>query len=592
MKNMVLVTSILLINQLLCAQRIAVNPDNWEGNWWTFNANMGYYFPTQNGDTTIFGIDNYSQSEIRTIHTYNGTSEFKVSLIPYLNTTGTNGDGMRIGFTNQWSEYFDQFPSADDSFIGLWVTDGFIYFRNQIEGDQYTSPEPIAVYSVGERVDWFISYSPEGTLKLHGTGISDTVEFTGSVNLNSYKFTISCQNATPGNGFDLLTVFKVDTSIKVNSDNWEGNWWSFNVNMGSYFPTQNGDTTIFGIDNYSQAEIRTIRTFTGMSEFNISLIPHLNTSGSNGDGMRIGFTNQWSEYFDQFPSTDDAFIGLWVSDGQIYFRNQIESDQYTSPDPVAGFSVGQNVDWTLCYSPSGVVKLYGTGITDTIEFTGTVNLNSYKFTISCQNATPGNGFDLFAVYYNRLDSSWTSVPVELFSFRHESDFGQVKLIWSTKTESDNFGFEIQKSENQLSWMKVGFVEGKGNTSVQQDYNFIDSKPSLKAYYRLKQMDTNGEFSYSDILEVSTVPTAFSLLQNYPNPFNPLTTISFTIPAASRVEILVYDITGAVVGKVTDAFYPAGYHKASFSATSLASGIYYYRMKAGNSVKTQKMVVLK
>ncbi|MGH1362162.1 MAG: T9SS type A sorting domain-containing protein [Calditrichia bacterium] len=92
--------------------------------------------------------------------------------------------------------------------------------------------------------------------------------------------------------------------------------------------------------------------------------------------------------------------------------------------------------------------------------------------------------------------------------------------------------------------------------------------------------------------ISVAPQEFVLAQNFPNPFNPSTTISYQIPARFHVKVKVYDLLGREVYVLVNDLKEAGTHQISFDASNFASGVYYYRLEAGDIVKTQKMMLLK
>jgi len=202
------------------------------------------------------------------------------------------------------------------------------------------------------------------------------------------------------------------------------------------------------------------------------------------------------------------------------------------------------------------------------------------------------------------------VPVELQSFTAE-DYGRdVKLIWSTATETNNQGFEIErlqdsKIESLNEWESVGFVPGFGTTTEVHHYSFVDESLQPGNYqYRLKQIDFDGKFEYSNIIEVAVdVPKKFSLEQNFPNPFNPTTKIKYQIPlsppllkgeseAGGFVTLKVYDVLGNEIATLVNEQKPTGTYEVVFDGTGLPSGIYFYQLKAGSFVETKKMILLK
>ena len=195
----------------------------------------------------------------------------------------------------------------------------------------------------------------------------------------------------------------------------------------------------------------------------------------------------------------------------------------------------------------------------------------------------------------RVATEWTLVvPVELTSFTAEVSSGNVLLNWSTATETNNSGFEVQRKHGTNDFEAVGFVPGYGTTTENKTYSFVDGNLASGNYtYRLKQIDFDGSFSFSDEVNVDVSnPIQFELSQNYPNPFNPSTTISFTIPQSSMVTLKVYNALGQEMKTIVSQNLEAGQHSITFEASDLNSGIYFYKLEAGNFVEVRKMTLLK
>ena len=151
------------------------------------------------------------------------------------------------------------------------------------------------------------------------------------------------------------------------------------------------------------------------------------------------------------------------------------------------------------------------------------------------------------------------------------------------------------------WEKIAFVNGYGTSTETHTYSFIDDNPEQgKSYYRLKQIDFDGSFEYSNTLEVDfNIPIKFSLEQNYPNPFNPRTKINYNIPSVIsnggrnlKIELKVYDILGNVITDLVNEEKPAGNYEIEFDASRLSSGVYFYKLQAGAFVQIRKMILLK
>ena len=187
------------------------------------------------------------------------------------------------------------------------------------------------------------------------------------------------------------------------------------------------------------------------------------------------------------------------------------------------------------------------------------------------------------------------LPVELSSFAAKMyDQDKVKLNWKTQTEVNNYGFDVERQTINGQWEKVGFVNGNGNSNSPKEYSYIDNNlvGGSKFLYRLKQVDNDGQFTYSDAVEVEVVPNEYNMLQNYPNPFNPSTTIKFSLPKATQLKINLYNMLGELVETIADGAYEAGYYTVSFNASNLPSGVYIYRIESNDYVKTMKMMLLK
>lgn len=193
------------------------------------------------------------------------------------------------------------------------------------------------------------------------------------------------------------------------------------------------------------------------------------------------------------------------------------------------------------------------------------------------------------------------VPVELAAFTANVEGNSVILEWQTATETNNFGFHIQRNnENTDQWERIGFVEGNGTTSVPHSYSYIDHAVDAGVWtYRLQQQDFDGQVSFSPEVEVRLeVPRKFTLNQNYPNPFNSSTTISYELPAGEhRVQLVVYDVLGhSVKTLVSRENQPAGTYRVSWDGSDEAgnvvpSGVYFYQLKSGNKNSVRKMVLI-
>lgn len=199
-----------------------------------------------------------------------------------------------------------------------------------------------------------------------------------------------------------------------------------------------------------------------------------------------------------------------------------------------------------------------------------------------------------------LELSDTFVPVELTSFTAQYVGSTTLLNWTTATELNNLGFDVQRSTDGNEFVTIGFVLGKGTTTEVQNYSYVDktTTPNINYAYRLKQIDFNGSYNYSEVVNLGeSNPYNFELLQNYPNPFNPATTISIGLPVKSDVTLDVYNIVGERVLSLYNGELAAGNYNYTVDASNLTSGIYIYVLNAvgedgKNSTLSRKMTLLK
>ena len=223
-----------------------------------------------------------------------------------------------------------------------------------------------------------------------------------------------------------------------------------------------------------------------------------------------------------------------------------------------------------------------------------INSNGTPYTAFTDNSLSGK-----ATMMRFTNAANDALPVELTSFTATAKSSSVELNWQTATEVNSYGFEIQRIRNEelgiRNWEKIGFVQGSGNSNSPKEYSFVDSNPATeKSFYRLKMIDIDGSFEYSDIVEVSfnlTLST-FELFQNYPNPFNPETVITYQLPVSSFVTLRVFDVLGKEVVTLVNEVKDAGQHKIKFDASKISSGVYFYSLQTGSFYSTKKLMVLK
>ncbi len=197
-----------------------------------------------------------------------------------------------------------------------------------------------------------------------------------------------------------------------------------------------------------------------------------------------------------------------------------------------------------------------------------------------------------------------TLPVELVYFFAESYEDSILLKFGTATEVSNYGFEIQRAQNNFIFNIIGFVEGNGNSNSPKHYTFADSLVEMTGiiYYRLKQIDFDGTSAYSDTvtvdflssitLESSNIPSQFSISNNYPNPFNPATKINFELPFQQALKINLFDVRGKLVKEIASQEFLPGIYQLYLDFSIYSSGIYFVRFESQNNVVTKRMTFVK
>lgn len=220
-------------------------------------------------------------------------------------------------------------------------------------------------------------------------------------------------------------------------------------------------------------------------------------------------------------------------------------------------------------------------------FINATNVFAYIFSINPVNIS-NNGW-----HWVEYDGLYVN-PVELKSFYSNVNQNTVTLNWVTTEEINNSGFEIERSDINEQWIKAGFVKGSGNTNEQVSYFFKENLNTGKYFYRLKQIDFNGNFEYFTLPDevVIGLPNRSELSQNYPNPFNPVTNLDYVISKSGFVSLKIYDVTGSELAALVSEVKEPGYYTVKFNAVNLTSGIYFYRMTTKDFTAVKKLVVLK
>jgi Secretion system C-terminal sorting domain len=344
----------------------------------------------------------------------------------------------------------------------------------------------------------------------------------------------------------------------------------YSNSFAQYQMSLRNDTLVSGNQYEFDVFIKSIAGKINLTSYQIILT--YNEAIANGGNLEFSYISGSS----QLSNIPDINVGIIDDIGNQ--KNLVAGSSYGSDTiSASNFKVGTFKITNSIPFPNNVSADIGWGFNGFIRTE--VNINDTSKT------NPTNNI-------NSLANSF--LPVELVSFSAEINTYTVNLEWTTKTELNNYGFEVEKSINKSSFQKIGFIKGSGTTTLQHNYSFADKNISggTKFSYRLKQIDFAGQFEYSKEVEVEIIPKQYTLYQNYPNPFNPSTTIKFDLPQAEEVNLTVYNILGERIITLVDGLLDAGYHLVVFNGENLASGTYFYRFHTPNFVQIKKMLLLK
>jgi len=309
-------------------------------------------------------------------------------------------------------------------------------------------------------------------------------------------------------------------------------------------------------------------------------------AGGTAPELRLG----WSPSFNGISKIRSSVINL--PDNQLMFYSfNYYFDYYTAPSGTVtmGVTYDGGATSTIFYN-----QVNATGNVGPQLFTGNFTTPaSGGSNAQIEITFSGNSFNYDYIYWDNLCLQYI-IPVELTSFTAIANGTEVELNWQTATETNNQGFEIERISGNGQFEKIGYVAGYGTTTESKTYSFTDSKLSEGKYtYRLKQIDYDGTFSYSNEVNVEVeLPIEYSLEQNYPNPFNPGTTIKYSIPADGFVKLSVYNLLGEEVANLVNGHQKAGRYEVNFNAGSLSSGMYVYRLETQNYVLSKKLMLMK
>ncbi|MEO8398838.1 MAG: T9SS type A sorting domain-containing protein, partial [Ignavibacteriaceae bacterium] len=341
-------------------------------------------------------------------------------------------------------------------------------------------------------------------------------------------------------------------------------------------------------------------------------------------------------HYENIGTDANEFVEVTVNESfsdlanlELYLYNGGDSFTYGNIYDLTEFTAGDTIDGFIIYSvlisgiqngPDGFALSYGGNLItgQFLTYEGTITalngpangITSTDVGVEESSTTSGtSSLGLTGTGTQYSDFTWTTflvatpgqqnltqaLPVELTSFSVSNLGDGIKLKWTTATEVNNYGFDIERKTYKQKWQKIGFVNGSGNSYSNKAYSFLDKTNTTQKYqYRLKQIDFSGNFEYSKIIEVDfpSSPKDYELSQNYPNPFNPSTTIKFSLPEDGNVKLIIYNLLGQKIKTLIDGFTEAGIHTINFNGEGLQSGLYFYKIETQGFNQVKKMTLIK
>jgi len=367
-------------------------------------------------------------------------------------------------------------------------------------------------------------------------------------------------------------------------------YWQFNEGTGTT-ASQLINSQKFYLQDVSWVT-SSIPVGTGSTTTTTGVTTGEQTVGNAKLNMSDGFDNPVDVVVSEVTAEPNSWpAGYSSSVGGKYFVIELFGEPGTfSVDLTLNFGEGV-LDELVDANPQSL-KLYKRSSTSTGAWTDLGGASSADHQTGIVTWT---GITSFSQFLPVFDVS--TLPVELSSFAICHTNGMVNLSWSTASESNNAGWEIEQrvtiGQERSSFKTVGFVAGKGTTTEVQAYSFsISAVKANLVEFRLKQIDTDGKTSYSQILSVDLKPAEFALEQNYPNPFNPSTTIQYSVAKESKVFLTLYNALGQKVKTLVQESQPAGFYSVQLTASDLSSGMYFYVLEAGSFKSVKKLTLLK
>ncbi len=511
-----------------------------------------------------------------------------------------------VNSTSSGSTILTKTSGNSIKFNSLWIKGAWAGFQLVVKGyNDNTQLHTTGTISVSSGYTQTNLSNWTGVNKLIVTAVSngffaiDDIDYTIE---NATPTNIALSNSSIADGSESGTT--VGTFSTTDSEDAGGHTYSFasgGTDNSSFTISGTSLLTSFVADagTKSSYSIKIRSTDTGSLYFEKDFTVTVTPTGAVWTGTTTTFTKANDADFTLEANQDRITSNVWItrksSQGIYNIKTESGYANSSSPDDTewATGTTANYLDYTYTDWETWQANETSDNTPDIVGVDAVIHLiseNIYidiKFT-SWTSGGAGGGFG-----YER--STNQAVPVELTCFEATVANGIIVLNWATATEVNNYGFNIERKHKSVEseWEDIAFVEGHGNSNSPKYYEFIDqTAPANELNYRLKQIDNNGDFEYSEVVTISGSLIKTELFQNHPNPFNPSTQISYTIEKAGMVNLSVYNALGQKVAELVNSNMIEGIHNVEFNASNLASGFYFYRLETDDFTQTKKMMLLK
>jgi len=562
--------------------------------WWadsTF-ANQRLFYPGQQFRDSYTNNELPAQTQLnRANNKVSGNSLFRASQFI------TNNLGFKDSLKNNYNKYKSVVPP--------------LTWKNNIAPNPPTGLTASAVTN-GVQLQWNApSAASDGNLARYYVvyrGIASNVSITNPANIIAILFNNETsffdENISQVNYYYVVTALDPyrNESVKSNEasiqtltvlENFESGVGLFNTS-----PTFSGSTA--GISTLSTSAQTTETSYQGNASLKVILKD--NTSSSSNWSVRL--VSGSGVPANNTLLSSDGYIGYWLKTSSAPSGAEVSIN--IREGGVSGAPLEMGVKQSVIND--GNWHLYQWNLdnnNDWEPFTGNGNIDESNFTLDAILFYAPNDSPDWTLYIDYVTKDFINpLPVEIISFASTFEKNKVHLRWSTASELNNYGFDVERSEksnvnsDDALWQTIGFVTGSGNSNSIKEYSFTDDVYALSnrgaiLKYRLKQIDTDGSFKYSNEIEIDVNGIyAYELSQNYPNPFNPVTTIRYSVKNEGLVNFEIYNLLGELIASPVNEIKQPGNYELQFDGTSLSSGIYFYKIRTGEYVSVKKMILMK